>query len=178
MAEDRGNVLALAVAGAEWRIGRERLERQTLRIAGAHPPPDGRRLSGTRQLGRKRRGAEDRGRATVADDVGKLVPHVGDVERDRRYSELLAGVVGEDELRAIREVEARPVAGTEPEPGETRRQAAGLPVELRVCETPVPEDERRPVREAAGARLEDVRDVHPRSVRISSAADRCHSAAC
>ena len=31
---------------------------------------------------------------------------------------------------------------------------------------------------STGARLEEVRDVHPRRARISSAADRCHSAPC
>jgi hypothetical protein len=39
------------------------------------------------------------------------IAHVGGVERDRRHAELLAAVVGDDELRPVREMEAHALAG-------------------------------------------------------------------
>src|SRR3972149_6323798 len=103
---------------------------------------------------------DDGGDLPVPADVRDLIRLVGDVERQGDQAALLGGVVRQDELGPVRDVQPDALPRLEAEPLQTRGQRRGVPVQLPVGPAPVLEGERRAIREVEGRPLEHLGDVH------------------
>ena len=158
--EDGGHVLPVGIHGGQRRTDEELLERDGPRVGRPHPEADARRGLGGWKAGRGRSARQDRDRLAVPDDVTKLLPDVGDVQRHRRHPELLTSVVGEDEVRPVAEVETDPFAGADAPARQTGRNSPGLPVQLAVAPRPLPEDEGGSLGCFPRRRLQEVGHVH------------------
>jgi hypothetical protein len=105
--------------------------------------------------GDKIREADDRLGLAVREHVADLAGLVLGVHRDDRAAGPEHAVVGDDELREVREVDADAVAGLQARVGQRRRELAGLVPELLVGDPLAPEGESRLV----GIRLDRLRDI-------------------
>src|SRR3989304_179692 len=73
---------------------------------------------------------DDGGDLPVPADVRDLIRLVGDVERQGDHADLLGGVVRQDKLGPVRDVQPDALPRLEAEPPETRGQRRGVPAQV------------------------------------------------
>jgi hypothetical protein len=88
---------------------------------------------------------DHRPRRAVVEDIADLLRLVEEVQRDDDRAEAQDGVVGDDELREIRHHQRHPIALGDPARGERVGDLLDQAIRLRVAESLLPEDDRRPL---------------------------------